>query len=386
MTDLVRQEILTQAKRVVVKVGTRVLTGSEGRLDVDRVAALSGQLQALRAAGKQVVLVSSGAVGSGMGRLGLTARPQDLATLQAVAAVGQCMLVQAYDQALAPFGSYAAQVLLTADDLNHRTKYLNARNTLLAALRLGATPIINENDTISTEELATTFGDNDRLAALVSTLLQAELLILLSDVAGLYDRDPSDPEAAIVPTVSRIDDAIWGLVRDKKSGLSKGGMASKLEAARIVTTSGGSCIIASGKEPAVLQRILACHSEGTLFLPQGGGVVSRKVWLGFSSKPLGKLLLDDGACKAVCERGSSLLAAGIQDVQGSFERGDVVSLCDAQHKEIGRGLTNYTSDELLQIKGLRSDRIQQVLGACPYGEAIHRDNLMVTGSPKSSAT
>ena len=380
MTDLVRQEILAQAKCIVVKVGTRVLTNSEGRLDFERVAELSKQLHLLKQSGKQVVLVSSGAVGSGMGRLGMATRPQDLATLQAVAAVGQCMLVQAYDQALTPVGGHAAQVLLTADDLNHRTRYLNARNTILAALRLGATPIINENDTISTEELATTFGDNDRLAALVATLIQAELLILLSDVSGLYDREPSDPEAAIVPTVSQLSDAIWGLVRDKKSGLSKGGMASKLEAARIVTTSCGSCIIAGGREPHVLERILRGESLGTLFLPQGAGVVSRKAWLGFSSKPLGKLTLDQGACTALREKGGSLLAAGIQAVAGSFERGDVVALVDPAQQELGRGLSNYTSEELEKIKGMRSDRIAQVLGHCPYAEAIHRDNLVVTRS------
>src|SRR5262245_45804228 len=266
MSDLLRREIAATADTWVVKIGTRVLTTPEGALDESRVAALAEQLHHLLSLGRKVAVVSSGAVAAGMGRLGLRQRPRDLAQLQAVAAVGQSYLVEVYDRSLRSHGRHAAQLLLTTDDLDDRTRYLNVRNTILTLFEFGAVPIINENDTVSVEELLTTFGDNDRLAALVTNLIRAPLLVLLSDVEGLYDGDPRDPNSQRIPVVSRLDASIMALVRDKATGLSKGGMASKLEAARIATTAGENVIIAAGHTPGTLARIIRGEDVGTLFL------------------------------------------------------------------------------------------------------------------------
>ncbi|MHB1033702.1 MAG: glutamate 5-kinase [Pirellulales bacterium] len=378
MSYLVRQEITATAEMVVVKVGTRVLTHADGTLDERRVASLAEEIHQLTTSGHKITLVSSGAVGAGMGRLGLTRRPADLAKLQAVAAVGQSHLIQTYDRALQSHGRHAAQILLTADDLNDRMRYLNVRNTILTLLEYGAVPIINENDTVSVEELQTTFGDNDRLAALVTNLIRASLLILLSDVDGLYDGDPRDPGSQIVSTVTDLDASVLGLVKDKLTGMSKGGMASKLGAARIATLAGENVIIASGREPGTLARIFAGEPVGTLFLAQGQSVASRKRWIGFTVPPRGHLVLDDGARRAVEKQGRSLLAIGVVDVVGHFKKGDVVALRDREGVEFARGLTNYPSSEILRIKGLKTEQIAAALGYCPYDEVIHRDNMMVT--------
>ncbi|HEV2972655.1 MAG TPA: glutamate 5-kinase [Pirellulales bacterium] len=375
MTDLLRQEIAAAAHTIVVKVGTRILTTSEGQLDQARVATLAEELHQVMQAGRRVALVSSGAVGAGMGRLALKKRPTDLAELQAVAAVGQTSLVEAYDRTLRSHGRHAAQILLIADDLDNRTRYLNIRNTIVTLMKFGAVPIINENDTVSVEELQTTFGDNDRLAAMVTNLIRAPLLVLLSDVEGLYDGDPADPAARVVPTVTQLDESIWSLVRDRATGVSKGGMASKLEAARVATSTGENVIIASGKQPGNLMRILAGDVVGTLFVAQAESIPSWKRWIGFTAQPRGKLLLDDGARQAVETKGSSLLAIGIVDAQGTFRKGDVVALCDRGGREFARGLTNYSVADVTRIKGLKTDQIAAALGHCPYQEVIHRDNL-----------
>ncbi len=379
MTDLLRQEIAATADLMVVKVGTRVLTHAGGKLNEERVAQLAEEIHHLWEAGRKVVLVSSGAVGAGMGRLGLDARPKDLARLQAVAAIGQSKLIEAYDRALASHGRHAGQVLLTADDLNHRTRYLNVRNTLLALLECGAVPIINENDTVAVDELQTTFGDNDRLAAMVANLLRAPLLVLLSDVDGLYDGPPSEPGAHVISVVRQIDESIVALVKDRATGLSKGGMASKLAAARMCTAAGENVVIASGRRPGVLKQIIAGEEVGTLFLAQGQSIPSRKRWIGFTAAPRGQIRLDPGAGRAIGRQGRSLLAIGIVDVEGHFAKGDVVALCDGEGAEIARGLSNYSADEIRRIQGLRSEQIAAVLGHCPYDEVVHRDNLALTG-------
>lgn len=378
MTDLLRQEIATTAHTIVVKVGTRVLTTDRGVLSEAQIATLGQQLSQLAEGGRRVVLVSSGAVGAGMSQLGLTSRPADLARLQAVAAVGQAKLIELYDHALRAHGRHAAQVLLTADDLDDRTRYLNIRNTLHCVLDFGAIPIINENDTVAVEELMRTFGDNDRLAARVTNLLRAPLLILLSDVEGLYDGSPELPESKRISVVPKLDDDILAFVRDKKTGHSKGGMASKLEAARMVTSAGENMIIASGRIPNVLPRLLAGEELGTLFLAQGKTVTPRKRWIGYSVEPRGELIVDEGAAKALGEKGRSLLPIGVTAVRGTFLKGDVVKVCDAEHREIARGLTNYTSEEVNQIMGRRTDQIAEILGHRPYDEVIHRDNLTVS--------
>ncbi len=376
--DALRREITAAARTVVVKVGTRVLTGEDGRLNEARVAELAQDLHSVLETGRQVALVSSGAVGSGMGRLCLTSRPASLPQLQAVAAVGQSYLVEVYERSLRAHGRHAAQILLTADDLDDRIRYLNVRNTIRALLEFGAVPIINENDTVSVEELQTTFGDNDRLAAMVTNLIRAPLLVLLSDVDGLYNGDPRAPGATLVNTVLRLDDSIFGLVRDKLTGLSKGGMASKLNAARIATAAGENVIIASGRTPNVLRRIVDGEPLGTLFVAQGQAVTSWKRWIGFTVQPRGHLVLDDGARRAIEKQGRSLLAIGVVDAVGNFQKGDVVALRDAQGAEFARGLINYNAADMLRIKGQKTERIAELLGHCPYEEVIHRDNMALT--------
>jgi len=377
MTDTARTDLASAARLIVVKVGTRVLTGPDGLLDTGRIDALGRQFDAALAAGRRIVLVSSGAVGAGMGRMGLVTRPQELASLQAVAAIGQSCLVEAYERAFRDRGRHAAQVLLVADDLQDRSRYLNIRNTLRALLDFGAIPVINENDTVSVEELRTSFGDNDRLAALVATLLGAPLLLLLSDVDGLYDRHPGEPGAAVLGHVPRIDAGVEGLARDRLGGLSKGGMASKIAAARIVTEAGGNCIIASGRDDQVVAKVCRGEAVGTLFTGHGAAVPAWKRWLGWSADARGGLVVDAGAREAVVEGGRSLLAAGVVAIDGQFAAGDVVALSTVGGRPFARGLVNYPADELRRIAGLKTDSIAAVLGSVPYEEVIHRDNLAV---------
>lgn len=375
MPDLLRQEVIAAANIVVVKVGTRVLTHTDGTLDETRISRLAEELNEIKESGRRVILVSSGAVGAGMSQLGLAKRPADLATLQAVAAIGQTKLIETYDRTFRKHGRHAAQVLLTAEDLDDRQRYLNVRNTLLALTHLNAVPIINENDTVAVEELAMTFGDNDRLAALVTNLVRAPLLVILSDVSGLYTGDPTLSSSEFVSTVTALDDKVAGFAVDKKTGHSKGGMASKLRAAKIVTSAGENVIIGSGHEPGTLGRIMAGESVGTLFVAQGKSISPWKRWIGFSATPRGKILLDEGACRAITQNGSSLLAIGISGIEGVFFKGDIVALCNLQGRELARGLSNYPASDIDRIKGLKSARIAQVLGHCPYQEVVHRDNL-----------
>ncbi len=373
----VNRKLVMDASTWIVKVGSKSLTGDDGRLDRTQVANLARQLLTLVDMGKRVVLVSSGAVASGIGKLGLPSRPTDLATLQAVAAIGQTHLMQVYEQTFAEHGRHAAQILLTASELDDRVAYLNVRNTLRRLLEMGAIPIINENDTVAVDELKTTFGDNDRLAGMVAGIMEASLLVILSDVQGLYDRDPRDPQAQVVSSVDRIDERIEDMVRDRKTGVSKGGMASKLATAKFVTTSGQCVVIAWGREPEILVRLANGEMVGTLFLPQSKTLTPRKRWIGFSAQPAGQLQVDDGAAKAMCAEGRSLLAIGIKAVEGEFGKGDIVSIVNPHSVEIARGLINYNSKQVAQIRGCRSDRIEQILGQCPYEEVIHRDNLAI---------
>jgi len=380
MTDLLRQEIAAFATTIVVKVGTRVVTREKGLLHEDRIAQLAEEIHQVMATGRKVALVSSGAVGAGMGRLGMAGRPTDVAHLQAVASVGQSLLVEAYERSLRAFGRHAAQILLTADDLDRRTSYLNARNTILTLMNeYGAVPIINENDTVSVEELQTTFGDNDRLAAIVTNLIQAPLLVLLSDVDGLYNGDPRSPESKVIATVERLDRSVFALVKDRVTGLSKGGMASKLRAAQQATSAGENVIIASGRTPGALLRILAGEPVGTLVLAKGHSVAARKRWIGYTAKPRGQLVLDTGARRAIENDGRSLLAIGIVKAVGRFQKGAVVALCDSEGAEFARGLTNYGSDDILRIRGLKTREIALTLGHCPHDEVVHRNNLVLTG-------
>jgi len=376
MIDPVRQEVLAEAHTLVVKVGTNVLAGTDGTLDPARIQALADGLQHVRSAGRKVALVSSGAIGAGVGRLGLGKRPTDLRHLQACAAVGQSFLMRAYEECLSRAGIPTAQILLTAGDFDNRTRYLNARNTINTLLEWDCLPIINENDTVSVAEIR--FGDNDHLAAMVTNLLRAPLLVLLTNVDGLFAADPRiDPDAKVVHTVPYIDAEVLGMAGGSRSTLGSGGMRSKLRAARLATAAGESVIIANGSVPDILHHILAGESVGTLFLPHGSSLKSKKRWLGFTAQPKGKLVTDAGARTAVQNQGRSLLPIGVVGVSGVFHKGDVVALCDAEGVEFARGLTNYSADDARKICGLRTEQVAEVLGALPYEEVVHRDNLVV---------
>lgn len=369
------RQLIALAETVVVKVGSRVLSDSHGRLDLQQIASLAKQLAQISDQGKQVVLVSSGAVASGLGKLGLEKRPTDLAELQAVAAVGQAHLIQAYERHFAELGKHAAQVLLIADDLDDRTRYLNVRNTLLACLRFNIIPIINENDTVAVEELQTTFGDNDRLAAMVAGVFTKPVLIILSDVQGVFDRNPVMEGAQVIHQIETVDQSVISLAVTHRSSISKGGMASKIRVAQFVTQSGAPVVIAGGRVENVLPRLLAGEELGTLFLPRPTALVPKKRWLGFSTLPSGTVVIDEGAVSALKKNGSSLLPIGIKSVEGQFRKGEVVSVVSIDGLEIARGLSNYSSNEVASLCGLRTSQIAERLGHCPYSEVIHRDNM-----------
>ena len=377
MIDSLRQEAVQSARLIVVKIGSRVLTTAQGLLDIERVEHIGQQCHELLNSGRQVVVVSSGAVGAGMGRLGLHNKPCTLPELQAVAAVGQSCLTEAYERALGAYGRHVAQLLLVADDLHDRGRYLNIRNTLRSLLKYGAIPIVNENDSVSTAELQTTFGDNDHLAALVTTLLGADALILLSDVECLFDQDPESPKARRVSTVRCIDAATESMVYDRSGGVSKGGMASKLKAAKTVNEAGIHCFIGSGRQESILQEFVSGQDTGTFFCGRNDLMPAKKRWLGWSASVSGKLLVDSGARQAVIEQGSSLLPAGVVAVTGNFVGGDVVSLETTDGSCFARGFVNYNSHDLEQIKGLRTEEVLEILGVCACDEVIHRDDLAV---------
>lgn len=379
--DLVRDDVVLSAHTWVVKVGTGVLTHANGALDLDRVGHLAEQVSAVASTGRRVALVSSGAVGAGLGRLGLPRRPESLPQLQAAAAIGQSYLIRAYDEGFRRHGRHAAQLLLTHEDFDSRPRYLNMRNTLSALFDWDAVPVINENDTISVDEIK--FGDNDRLAAMVANLLRAPLLVVLSVVDGLYRSDPGTGEVDLsgepIDLIPDLDDQTLALAGASTSTLGTGGMRSKLHAARLVTQAGGSVVIASGKKDAPLTRILAGDPVGTLFLARGGRTKrARPRWIGLTARPKGHYVVDLGARRALESGNKSLLPIGILDVAGSFDKGDVVGIRDPEGVEFARGLTNYATADARQILGLRTDQIRQVLGTALYDEVVHRDHLVLT--------
>ncbi|MCS7021226.1 MAG: glutamate 5-kinase [Gemmataceae bacterium] len=376
MGDLLRKQLVSSARLVVVKVGTNVLTDNDGQLDHQQVQALVDQLERLHQDGRRVVLVSSGAIGAGMKQLGLSQRPSELPQLQACAAVGQSRLMQTYQQCFAPYKRPVAQILLTAGDFEHRVRYLNVRNTIHALFEYGAMPIINENDTVSVAEIR--FGDNDHLAALVTNLLQAPLLILLTSVDGLYSEDPRvSPSARLLTTVERIDGTITSMAAATRSSLGTGGMKSKLRAARQVTAAGEAVVIANGRQERILDRLFAAEPVGTLFLPHGEDLPAWKRWLGFSVRPKGTLHIDAGAERALIDQRKSLLPVGVVRVEGNFSKGDLVAICGPGGREIARGLCNYSAIEAQRLCGLSSTQIRERFGLLPYAELVHRDNLVI---------
>ncbi len=371
-----RTAVIGSSQTIVVKVGTNVLSKADDTLDLDRIESLCDQVLRILDSGRKVVMVSSGAIGAGMGLLGLKHRPKDLPHLQAAAAVGQAHLIRLYNDCLQRRGYSAAQLLLTANDFKNRTRYLNVRNTLNTLFEYHVVPIINENDTVSIAEIK--FGDNDQLAAMVTGLMDSPLLVILSVVAGLYDGDPSKPGSKLIPLVASWDDALRTLAVESKSARGTGGMQSKLEAVRIATAVGEDVIIADGTQPKVLDAILSGKDIGTLFLGKHKAVPAWKRWIGFTVKPKGRFRLDAGARRAVEHQGKSLLAAGIKSVTGEFARGEVVALEDEHGEEFARGLSNFDSRETRLVAGKKTAEIAKVLGDVPYAEVIHRDNLVVT--------
>jgi glutamate 5-kinase len=369
-------EILKTSDVIVVKVGTNVLSRDNGLLHEPRIIQLCCDLSRMIEQKRRIVLVTSGAVGAGMGQLGLTERPTEIAMLQAVAALGQGRLIETYEQILRLYSVKCAQILLTANDLSHRESYLNARNTILTLLDLGILPIINENDTVSVARLNTSFGDNDRLASLVANLFDHPLLILLTDVDGLFDRDPKDPDAKLISVVEQWSPDLMDMVVEKATGRSKGGMSSKLKAAKMITASGGNVIIANGDREDTLRKIFTAQETGTVFLKQNY-LTARKRWLGFAVRSNGRIILDDGAVNALVNKGKSLLPVGVLNADGFFERGEIVTLVDSQNREIGRGLTNYGLRELLPVCGKKTSELHEIFGKNVYVEVIHRDNMQL---------
>lgn len=367
---------MAPARRVVVKVGSNVLTSPEG-LNIEVIEALSYQIHQLFQKGIEVILVSSGAMASGQKKIGLSRRPDEIPQRQAIAAVGQAGLMLAYENAFEQYGRNVAQVLLTSDDLSgSRRRYLNARNTLYTLLAWQVLPIVNENDTVVVEEIK--FGDNDNLSALITLMMNADILINLTDIDGLYTDDPrAASDARLIREVRRIDKSIEKIAGDIPGALGTGGMRSKIQAARKVTTAGIPMLIANGKTEGILEKLFTGEAEGTFFVPAKDKLSNRKCWIGFTVKPKGVIKIDEGAAAAIQEKGKSLLAGGIVNVSGDFGVGAPVEVKDAKGRRLAVGLVNYSAGDLKKIKGLNTAQIKDRLGHKPYDEVIHRDNLTV---------
>jgi glutamate 5-kinase len=363
-------------ERWVIKIGSSLVTDEGRGLDHQAIMAWAQQIVTLRNQGIDTVLVSSGAVAEGMSRMGWKTRPSSLHELQAAAAIGQMGLIQAYEAYFQKHGLHSAQVLLTHDDLADRKRYLNARTTLRTLLGLGVIPVVNENDTVATDEIR--FGDNDTLAALVANLVEADTLVILTDIDGVYTGNPhSDPEAKLIPTAHAWDRKLDSYAGPSASLLGSGGMSTKITAARRAARSGARTIIVSGREPEVLPRLREGEQIGTRLLPDKEPLAARKQWIAGQLKARGELWLDHGAARVIREKGSSLLPVGITQVKGSFSRGEVVSCLSPDGEEVARGLSNYSADEARKLAGHPSDLIPTLLGYEDEPELIHRDNLVI---------
>lgn len=368
---------LGSTQRIVIKLGSAVITLADGGgLDRDTLDALTEEIAGLHAQGREIAVVSSGAVALGMQELGLPRKPGTIAQRQALAALGQAQLMRAWRESLGRFGVPVAQVLLTHADLADRTRYLNARHAFGAILGFGAVPVVNENDTVAVDEIR--FGDNDSLSAQVANLVDADLLIMLTIDLGLYDRDPrAHADAQLVPLVDRVGPDVLRMAGTGTSGVGTGGMATKVQAARAAAHLGIPAVIASGKQRGVIGAILGGAEVGTLFLPSQDRLGARKHWIGYTLKPAGRLLVDEGAARAVRDNGKSLLPSGIVGVEGDFESGALVEVCTLKREVFARGLSAYGADEVRSIQGCRTDQIEARLGYRTVDEVIHRDDLVV---------
>jgi glutamate 5-kinase len=374
--DGIMRDKVTGAQRWVVKIGSALLTADGRGLDRAAMAVWVGQMVALRAAGVELVLVSSGAVAAGMSRLGWTARPKAMNELQAAAAVGQMSLIRAWESSFAEHERQTAQILLTHDDLSDRKRYLNARSTLRTLVDLDVIPVINENDTVVTDEIR--FGDNDTLAALVANLVEADLLVILTDRDGMFDADPRlNPDAVLISEARADDPALDAVAGGTGGALGRGGMQTKLRAARLAARSGAYTVIVGGRIEQVLARLKAGELLGTLLVPERDPLAARKQWLAGQLQTRGTLVLDAGAVKALRQDSKSLLAVGVKAIQGSFRRGEMVVCVDPQGREVARGLVNYSAIEAQKILGRSSDSIESLLGYVNEPELVHRDNLIL---------
>ena len=370
-----RQHI-SDAKRLVVKVGSALLTNDGAGIDRQAIDAWVEQIAKLLSAGKEVVLVSSGAVAEGLARLGLDSRPQSIHMLQSAAAVGQMGLIQTYETSFRRFDRQTAQILLDHDDMANRERYLNARGVMQTLMQLKVVPIVNENDTVVTDEIR--FGDNDRLAALVANLVDADALIILTDKDGMYDANPdNNANAQLISHAHASDSSLDAQAGISNGALGRGGMQTKLEAARLASRSGCNTVIAGGRNQDILLRVCAGEKVGTFLSVDKSPIAARKQWLAGQLQVKGSLILDAGATKVLRQQGRSLLAVGVSDVQGNFTRGELVSCVDANGVEVARGLVNYNSHETQLIQGKSTEEIIKILGYCDDDELIHRDNLVI---------
>jgi len=372
----IRQDVLAHAKRILIKVGSAVLTGNDG-LDLKIIDGLVRDMSSLVQNGYSVVLVTSGAIVSGKQRMNITGKLKSMPEKQAAAAIGQGRLMRAYAKSFEKHGLNVAQILLTLSDVTDRQRYLNIRNTLSTLMKWEVIPIINENDTVAVDEIK--FGENDNLAAMIANIIEADLFINLTSIDGLYDGNPAvSKKAKLIPLVREFTDEIEAAATGDTSSAGTGGMKSKVQAAKKVTAIGIPCIIAPGKKKKVLTGIMEGKEIGTLFLPMADRLNSKKYWIAFTLHPRGRLIIDDGAKKALLEKGKSLLPTGVIDVEGDFDLGDPVSCVDGEGTILAKGLVNYNSSEIRKIKGLKTSQITQALGHKDYDEVIHRDNLVIT--------
>lgn len=371
-----RRELLKTVKRVVVKIGSRVLTDDDGSLDMAVIGRICSDIATLCGKGVQVVLVSSGAIAAGRSELGLTDKPKTIPHKQAAAAIGQTRLMRAYEEAMVPHGFKVAQVLLTSEDLASRQRFLNARATLDALLGFGIIPVINENDTVVVDEIK--FGDNDNLSALVTNVAEADLLLILTDIDGLFSADPrQDPEAKLIPLVKSVTREIERMAGGSASTVGTGGMATKVAAAKKAGRNGVATIMVPGKRAGVIRAAMAGEEVGTMFLPASHGLNRRKHWIAYTLKPAGRIVVDDGARDVLLAKGKSLLPSGIIRAEGRFDRGACVRVCGSDGREFARGLSDYSAAEIARLAGHKSGEIEDILGY-RYGDVIvHRDNLVV---------
>ena len=374
---------ITKANRIIIKFGTNILTNEEGEVSLPRVYSFIEDVSKLKKSGKEIILVTSGAVGLGKKKLGIDSTDA-VAMKQACAAIGQSKLMSIYESAFEQYDLIVAQILLTEDDFSQRKKYLSLRTTLNKLLELDVIPIINQNDTVSTIELdelycdmQVCFSDNDKLSALVASELDADLLVILSDIDGLFDSNPkTNPDAKIIPVVEQVTNEVLDYGESASAG-GRGGMKTKLEAARLVTRSGGTVLVANGKTSSIIKQIFSGTEIGTIFLPNDEMLSGKKRWIGYATNILGKLIVNYGAKKAIIEKDSSLLPIGVVDVINEFKKGEVVSILDENEREIARGIVNYNSQDCKKIAGAHSDDIVKILGHKNYDAIITRDNITV---------